>query len=82
MFQNLIGLAWGLVAFAIIIGVGVVVLEKFGNSTGGTANDTTQYLVGQLGTSGLAGWAPAIIALSVGLLFLGAFMMKGGIGGK
>jgi len=67
-------------AFAIIIGVGVVVLQKFGNTTGGVANDTTQFLAGQLGESGLAGWAPAIIALSIGLLFLGAFMFKGNDG--
>jgi len=34
-------------------------------------------LLGQLGQSGLAGWTPAIIAISVGILFLGAFMVQG-----
>ena len=77
MFNNLQALAIGIIGFAIIIGVGVVVLQNFGNSVGGDANTTVSYLNTQMGQSGLAGWAPAIIALSVGLLFLGAFMMKG-----
>ena len=78
MFNDLTSLGYGLVVFAIIIGVGSVVLTNFGNSTGGTANTNVQYLNTQLGSSGLAGWTPAIIAISVGLLFLGAFMVKGG----
>jgi len=106
MFDNLAALGYGLVTFAIIIGVGTIVLTKFGDSvaTCGTdftfnetnqlcQNDTnfsdttsstttawvnTNYLSGQLGTSGLAGWTPAIIALSVGMLFLGVFLSKGG----
>jgi len=81
MFNDLTGLGYGLVVFAIIIGVGTIVLYNFGNATGGTANTTVQYLMGQLGTSGLAGWTPAIIAISVGLLFLGAFLVKGGKSG-
>ena len=79
MFNELTGLGYGLVVFAIIIGVGSVVLFNFGNASGGTANTNVQYLLTQLGSSGLAGWTPAIIAISVGILFLGAFMMnKGG----
>jgi hypothetical protein len=78
MFNDLTGLGYGLVVFAIIIGVGTIVLYNFGNATGGVANTTVQYLMGQLGVSGLAGWTPAIIAISVGLLFLGAFLVKGG----
>jgi len=78
MFNNLSALGYGLVTFAIIIGVGTIVLTKFGDSVGGTANTTVQYLNTQLGTSGLAGWTPAIIALSVGMLFLGVFLNKGG----
>jgi predicted anti-sigma-YlaC factor YlaD len=78
MFDNLTGLGYGLVVFAIIIGVGSVVLYNFGNSVGGTANTTVQYLLGQLGQSGLAGWTPAIIAFAVGMLFLGAFFIKKG----
>ncbi len=78
MFNNLSALGYGLVTFAIIIGVGTIVLTKFGDSVGGTANTTVQYLNTQLGTTGLAGWTPAIIALSVGMLFLGVFLSKGG----
>jgi len=78
MFNDLTGLGYGLVVFAIIIGVGSVVLANFGNATGGTANTNTQYLLTQLGSGGLAGWTPAIIAISVGIMFLGAFMVKGG----
>lgn len=68
MFNVLTALAMGIVIFAITIGVGTVVLQKFGNSVGGTANTTVVALQGDLGTSGLAGWASAIIALAVGLL--------------
>jgi ABC-type amino acid transport system permease subunit len=81
MFNNLMALGWGIVGFAIIIGVGTTVLTKFGNAVGGDANTTVVYLNTQLGTSGLAGWAPAIIAFSVGMLFLGGFLIgKGGKG--
>jgi len=110
MFDNLTGLGYGLVTFAIIIGVGVVVLQGFAGavdncsvhttlspgatynvSTGvcsnltvgdvGAASQGTQnlfYMEGQMGSSGLAGWTPAIIALSVGMLFLGVFLSRGG----
>jgi len=78
MFDQLTQLGYGLVVFAIIIGVGSVVLYNFGNATGGTANTTVQYMLTQLGSSGLAGWTPAIIAISVGILFLGAFMVGKG----
>lgn len=74
---NLSVLAYSIVAFAIIIGVGVVVLTRFGNSTP-EANATTSYLATQLGVSGLAGWIPAVIALVIGLLFLAYF----GFGGQ
>ena len=78
MFDNLTNLGWGVVTFAITIGVGTVVLTKFGNAVGGTSNTTVTYLNTQLGTSGLAGWAPAIIAFAVGMLFLGAFLVNRG----
>ena len=87
MFENLVGLGWGIITFAIMIGIGTLILSKFSASLGLLDNNndssvdgynaTTNYLVTQLGTSGLAGWAPAIIAFSVGMLFLGAFMIKG-----
>ena len=79
MFEQLTALGYGIVVFAIVIGIGTIVLQNFGNAAGGTANTTAVYLVGQLGQTGLAGWTPAIIAIAVGLLFLGAFMVgKGG----
>ena len=103
MFNDLTSLGYGLVVFAVIIGVGSVVLVRFGGATAecndagytydsdlelcsnttDTATPTgygytnTNYLTGQLGSAGLAGWAPAIIAISIGILFLGAFMVKG-----
>ncbi len=104
MFQNLIGLAWGVGAFALIIGISIIVLQSFGSAVAGCATlytynvsaelcqedanashqvaasigtQNVNYLGTQLGTSGLAGWTPAIIALSVGLLFLGAFALTG-----
>jgi len=109
MFNVLTGLAMGIVIFAITIGVGVIVLARFGGANASCpdigvteytfnytlnqcANDTntavgaydptnaawinTNYLVGDLGTSGLAGWTAAIVALAVGLLFIGALMGK------
>jgi len=78
VFGNLTELGYGLVTFAVIIGVGTVILYNFGNSVGGTANTTVTYLNGQLGQSGLAGWTPAIIAVSVGVLFLGVFFVRKG----
>lgn len=81
MFNQLVVLGWSLIVFAILIGVGSVVLDKLGNAVGGTANTTTQYMITQLGsTSGLASWTPAIIALAIGLLFIGAFMLNKGKG--
>ena len=41
MMNALIALGLGIVVFALIVGVGVVVLQNFGNSVGGTANTTT-----------------------------------------
>jgi len=80
MFDNLTALGYGLVMFAIVLGVGSIVLFNFGNATGGTANTTVQYLLTQMGSTsgGLASWTPAIIAVSVGFLFLAMF----GFGGR
>jgi len=104
MFNVLTGLALGIVVFAITIGVGVIVLQEFGDAVSScatsysynvstqlcqedanlsntaspsSATQTTNSLNTELGTSGLAGWTAAIIALSVGLLFIGALMGKG-----
>jgi len=102
MFRDLTALGYGLITFAVIIGVGTIILYNFGGSvavcgTGFTWNSTTDlcyngtdsatpsgawtntnYLTGQLGQSGLAGWTPAIIAVSVGVLFLGVFFARKG----
>jgi len=104
MFDQLSGLGYGIITFALIIGIGTIVLQRFGGSVATcSASDTynasldlcqnnsnasvttnptgawvtVNYLGGQLGSSGLAGWTPAIIALTVGMLFLGAFMVRG-----
>ena len=78
MMQIITGIAYGLVVFAILIGVGMVVLYNFGNSVGGTPNTTLNTLSGYLGTSsgGLVTWVPAIIALVIGIAFIGMFMGK------
>jgi hypothetical protein len=105
MFDSLQALGIGVIGFAIIIGVGSVVLGSFGtavagcptsftyntsstlctNSTGATLNPSgatqnVNYLNTQMGSTGggLASYTPVIIALSVGLLFLGAFMVRSG----
>ena len=106
MFDNLSTLGYGIVTFAIILGVGSIVLYNFAgtqacatlytwNSTANTCYETANvsnsgvagtgssytsvtYMLGQLGTTGLAGWTPAIIAFSVGMLFLGAFFVGKG----
>ena len=75
MMDVLQGIGYGIVAFAILIVVGLVVLDKLGTAVGaGTANTTSVYLAGQLGSTGLSGWIPAIIAVAVGALFLSYFM--------
>jgi Trk-type K+ transport system membrane component len=104
VFDKLQALGLGIIVFAIIIGVGVVVLHNFSgsiavctgagspawnssagactNSSGATstpanaAYTNTAYMNTQLGTTGLAGWTPAVIALAVGLMFIGAFMFR------
>jgi flagellar biosynthesis protein FliQ len=73
MMNALIALGLGIVVFALIVGVGVVVLQNFGEATGGTANTTAQTMIGYL-SDNLVTWVPAIIALGVGLLFIGALM--------
>jgi|TARA_R100000750_G_scaffold54084_1_gene39684 hypothetical protein len=107
MFNALTNLGWGVVTFAITIGVGTVVLTKFNGAVGcktgylynessgsavchqstnssntsglTNAGTTGNYLNTQLGTTGLSGWTPAIIAFAVGMLFLGGFLVgKGG----
>ena len=77
-FDTLTGLGYGIITFAIVIGIGLVVLSKFGTAVGaGEANDSITYMMGEIGEDGLASWTPAIIALVVGMLFLGMFLTRG-----
>jgi hypothetical protein len=76
MMDVLQSIGYGIVAFAILVVVGLVVLTKLGDATGGDANTTASYLATQLGSGGLSGWIPAIIAVAVGALFLSYFMGK------
>lgn len=96
----LIALGLGIIIFALIVGVGVVIIQNFSGTVGdcasgytfnysrglcsngttafdtaptGTASTTLQTINGYL-SSNLVTWVPAIIALGVGLLFIGALM--------
>lgn len=77
----LISLGYGLGTFFLVTGVVILVLGKFANNAGDSNTNTAlQYGITQLGSSGLLGWAPAIIAIVIGVFFLSYFM--GGKGGK
>lgn len=107
MIGDLSSLAIGIILFAIMLGVGIVVLEKFGDgladcaagftynssaavracqndsnisqtasATGAGYADLNQMNVELGTTSGLGSWTPAIVALVVGLLFIGALYGK------
>lgn len=80
MIANLNALGYGIIGLAVMIGIGMVVLAQLGNTVGGTANTTIVTIIGYLGTSsgGLASWIPVIIVLVIGMLFLGAFMVRKG----
>ena len=69
MMQLLVSIAAGAGSFVIILGVVLVVTTKFANNAP-EANTTLQYLITQLGSSGLAGWFPAVVALSIGVAFI------------
>ena len=72
MMQILVSLAYGAGAFIIILGTVIVVTTKFALNAP-EANVTLQYLITQLGQTGLAGWFPVVIALSVGVAFISYF---------
>lgn len=105
MIDVLVGLGIGIIAFAIVVGVGTVVLHRFGGAvaecnSGFTWNNTVDlctnntnssetatpggawtsvnYLNTELGTSGLSGWTPAIVAFTVGMVFIGALLIRKG----
>ena len=96
-------IGYGIVGFAIIAVIGIVVISKLGDSSAICATDytynataqqcqnatgedgtdptnsawvTSGYISTQLGSSGLAGWIGAIIAVVVGALFMSYFMGK------
>jgi len=97
--QTLQAIGFGIVGFAVIVVIGIVVLTKLGDSiancpTGETYNITDRfcwnataqkaipandawtsqtYLSTQLGSTGLSGWIPAVIAVAIGGLFLALF---------
>ena len=73
MMNVLQAIGYGIVGFAVIIVIGIVVITKLGTAVGGEANTSAVYLSGQLGSSGLAGWIPAVIAVMIGGLFLAYF---------
>jgi len=72
----LTGIAYSIVGLAIIVGIGLTVLNKLGDAVGGSANTSIQYAMTQLGSTGLLSWLPAIIALVVGIFFLAYFVNK------
>ena len=113
-FDIVTGLGYGIITFAMVIGVGLIVLTKFGsavsecpdgytwnandsttwttdtccnttadNCLAGNTTDASQgtqsavYMTGEIGEDGLASWTPAIVALVVGMLFLGMFLSRG-----
>ena len=71
--NTLQAIGYGIVGFAVIIVIGIVVITKLGTAVGGEANTSAIYLSGQLGSTGLAGWIPAVIAVMIGGLFLAYF---------
>lgn len=110
MIDKLVGLGYGIIVLAIVIGVGSLILYNFAGTVGcsgnagytswnqtsnlcyspgngtntssptGTSYTNTNYLLTQLGQTGLSGWVPTFIAVFIGLLFLGAFMIGKGSG--
>ena len=110
MMNVLQAIGFGIVGFAVIVIIGLVVITKLGDSmaecnqgnytvynttdrlchnvtnVGNTSTPTGDswvagnYLNTQLGSSGLSGWIPAVIAVAIGGLFLAYF--GGGFGKK
>jgi hypothetical protein len=77
MMNALIALGLGIIIFALVVATGTVVLQQFGNATGGTANTTITTIQGYI-SNNLITWVPAVIALGIGLLFIGSLMGKKG----
>jgi len=74
MVNQLVAIGFGIITLAIVVGIGLTVLDKLGNATGTAANTSIQYAMTQIGSTGLLSWLPAIIALLIGVFFLMYFM--------
>ena len=78
MMNALIALGLGIIVFALIVATGLVVLSNFGTAVGaGTANNSIATIMGYM-QNNLITWIPAVIALGIGMLFIGALMGKKG----
>ena len=80
MINLLVGAAIGLVTFILVLGVGNIVTNEFGDAVGGDTNTTIQNLKAYLGTGNgsIGGWTGAVIALIIGVAFIGAIMQLSG----
>jgi len=104
--NTLQAIGFGIVGFAVIVVIGIVIMTRLGDSVATCATDFTynssnrlcqndslisdtatptgdgfttgNYLSTQLGSSGLSGWIPAVIAVAIGGLFLALFGGKKG----
>lgn len=66
-------IAYSIVGFVLIVGTGLIVLQKFADNSG-NANVSITYGITQLGSTGLMSWLPAVIAIIIGLWALSYFM--------
>lgn len=81
MIEALTGMGYAIIGLAVMIGIGIVILGSLANGVATqsqTANTTILEISNYLGTAngGLASWVPIIIVLSIGMLFLGVFMVR------
>ena len=82
MVQQLTVIGFAIIGLVVLVGIGLTVLSKLGDSVGaGAANDSISYGITQLGSTGLLGWLPAVIALLIGVFFL-AYFAGGRVGKK
>lgn len=73
MVQQLTIIGYSIIGLVVLVGIGLVVLDKLSASVGGAANTSIQYGMTQLGSTGLLSWLPAVIALLIGVFFLAYF---------
>lgn len=107
MIDNLTAIGYGIIGFAVVIGIGIVVLASLSgaiagcttvgggtatynasdglctNASGSTGNPSTAttnlntITNTYIGTN-LVSWIPVVIVLVIGMLFLGAFLLRKG----